>query len=294
MSTIIKSDQLSVEIGMPGTSYSGSRFDWTGFIQQVTLASGNHTFCIPESLIEGEGTGGVGLCNEFGIRTPVGYEQLAVGDCFPKVGVGLLTRMDEEPYNFFKSYPIQPFPIHVEQGSDYIRYVTEALPCNGYAFKLEKEITVHDATLSINYALHNVGEKPIMTNEYVHNFISIDDQPIGPDYVLHLPDEINLMEDTSDYTQDILQVEGQNLSWNKQVEGMFYCIIPEFKTQAPYYWEVTNKQAGAGLRERGSAPAIFTALWGVAHVLSPEVFVAINVNPGEKQQWSRSYDFFTL
>src|SRR5690554_4456888 len=86
VSTIIRNEHLSVEIGEPG-NYNGSRFDWTGFIQQVTLASGNHTFCTPESLIHGEGSGGAGLCNEFGIHMPVGYDdQLAIGDCFPKIG----------------------------------------------------------------------------------------------------------------------------------------------------------------------------------------------------------------
>ncbi len=293
MSTIIKSDQLSVEIGMPG-EYSGSRFDWTGFIQQVTLISSKHTFCAPESLTEGTGTGGIGLCNEFGIRTPIGYDQAAVGDYFPKIGVGLLTRTDEGPYDFFKSYPNQPFPIHVEQGSDYIRYVSEALPCNGYAFKLEKEITVQGATLTINYSLHNIGEKAIATNEYVHNFLSIDDQPIGPSYVLHFPEDATLIGDTSKYTQDTLHINGKHISWNKQVDEMFYCTVPAFHSEAPFYWEVTHSEAGAGIRERGSAPAAFTALWGVSHVLSPEVSVDINVNPGERQRWSRSYDFFTL
>ncbi len=293
MNTVIKSDQLTVKISKPG-NYGGARFDWTGFVQQVTLAAGNHTFCTLESLIDGAGTGGIGLCNEFGISTPVGYDGLAIGECFPKVGVGLLTMIDNEPYDFFKSYPVRPFPIQVEQGPDYVRYVSKALPCNGYAFRLEKELLVQGATLTIDYALHNVGEKPIVTSEYVHNFLAIDEQPIGPDYVLNFSEDIHLIEEPSAYTQDILHIEGQNLGWNKQVEDMFYCRLAEFKTQVPYYWEITNKHAGAGLRERGSNPASFTALWGVGHVLSPEVFIAINVSPGGTQRWTRSYDFFTL
>jgi hypothetical protein len=290
---VIKSDQLSVEIGNPG-AYNGTRFDWTGFIHQVTLASGNHTFCAPESLIANQGTGGIGLCNEFGIHTPIGYEDIVVGDSFPKVGVGLLRRTDEEPYNFFRSYPVQPFPVQVEQGSDNVRFVSESIPHNGYAFKLEKELLVQGATLTINYALHNVGEKPVVTNEYVHNFLSIDEQPIGPDYVLHFPEHVNPLQDMSEYTQETLRFEGQDIGWNKQVEGMFYCTVPKFNADVPYYWELTHKHAGAGLRERGSATAAFIALWGVGHVLSPEVFVDISVNPGETQRWSRSYDFFTL
>jgi len=289
--TVIKSEQISVEIGNPG-EYNGSRFDWTGFIHQVTLISGNHTFCAPESLVIGEGTGGVGLCNEFGIHIPIGYEDAQVGDTFPKIGVGLLTRTDHDPYNFFKSYPILPFPIQVEQGSDYVRYVSESIPCNGYAYKLEKEVLVQGATLTINYALHNVGTKPIITNEYVHNFLSIDEQPIGPDYVLQFPEHVVPLQEMSEYTEQTLLFKDQEIRWNKSVDAMFYCRVPGFGEDVPYYWEITHKQTGAGLRERGSATATFIALWGIAHVLSPEVFIDIHVNPGETQRWNRSYDFF--
>lgn len=98
----------------------------------------------------------------------------------------------------------------------------------------------------------------------------------------------------SDYTRSTLQFNGQNVTWNEQVDSMFHCSLPKFEADVPYYWELTHKKAGAGLRERGSASASSIALWGVTHVLSPEVFVDISVNPGETQRWNRSYDFFTL
>jgi len=34
---VLKSDQLTVEIAQPGVFYNGTRFDWSGFITQVTL-----------------------------------------------------------------------------------------------------------------------------------------------------------------------------------------------------------------------------------------------------------------
>src|SRR5688572_25534831 len=83
------SDRLRVDIATPGSStYAGSRFDWTGLITQVTL-DGRHTFCGQEAT-DGTGTGGIGLCNEFGIFEPVGYDDARVGDQFPKLGIGLL------------------------------------------------------------------------------------------------------------------------------------------------------------------------------------------------------------
>ena len=49
--------RLQVEIAEPGEVYHGSRFDWTGFITQVTL-DGEHTYCVPESLVPGQGSDG--------------------------------------------------------------------------------------------------------------------------------------------------------------------------------------------------------------------------------------------
>jgi hypothetical protein len=34
------------------------------------------------------------------------------------------------------------------------------------------------------------------------------------------------------------------------------------------------------------------AVWGVGHVISAEIFVEINLQPGEKQSWSRQFEFF--
>jgi hypothetical protein len=290
MSIVIKNEQLTVEIGKPG-QYSGSRFDGTGFIHQVTLAAGNHTFCTPESLIAGSGSGGIGLCNEFGIRMPVGYDDVAVGDYFPKVGAGLLQRTDLEPYDFFKEYPIQPYPIQSEHGADYVRYIADPIPHNGYAFRFEKEVRIEGATLTIHYELHNVGEKPVVTNEYVHNFLSIDHHPVGPDYVLHFPEQL---VPSHDMTGSVLEFNGQHVSWSKKVDTMFQCNLPGYESDVPYYWELTHKKAGVGLRERGRSPASSVVLWYTSHVLSPEIFVDINVKPGECQRWSRSYDFFTM
>ncbi|MFD1908517.1 hypothetical protein ACFSQ7_37740 [Paenibacillus rhizoplanae] len=89
MTRILSNGVLTVEIAEVG-AYGGTRFDWTGFITGVTLEQGGHTFCVPESLVPGQGTGGIGLCNEFGISRAIGYEDAAAGEWFPKFGIGLL------------------------------------------------------------------------------------------------------------------------------------------------------------------------------------------------------------
>ena len=83
----LKSDRLLVEIAKPGTVYAGSRFDWTGFITQVYL-DGKHTFCAYEDVVPGLGSGGIGFCNDFGLNTPIGYDEAEIGEGYMKIGIG--------------------------------------------------------------------------------------------------------------------------------------------------------------------------------------------------------------
>ena len=134
----LRTDRLHVQIAEPGTLYRGSRFDWTSFITQVTLDE-EHTFCTPESLVAGEGTGGIGLCSEFNISRPIGYDQAQPGQKFPKLGVGLLTRPDTCTYAFDIPYTICPFPIQTAVASDRVHFVVHPIPCQGVAARFGKD-----------------------------------------------------------------------------------------------------------------------------------------------------------
>jgi len=78
----LENGRLNVEIARPGSVYNGSRFDWTAFITKIVLDN-KYSFCAPESEIPGQGSGGFGLCNEFGINTPIGYDEAKPQEKFP-------------------------------------------------------------------------------------------------------------------------------------------------------------------------------------------------------------------
>jgi hypothetical protein len=295
---ILSNPLLRVEIGQPG-EYAGSRFDWTGFIRQVTLLEGGHTFCSVESLTPGHGTGGAGLCNEFGIHHPIGYESAAPGGLFPKLGVGLLTRPDEGPYDFYRPYDVQPYPVEVQAGTAEVSFISEPVPCSGYAARLTKRISLNGASLTMEYELRNTGEQPIETTEYVHNFVVIDGLPVGPGYTLRLAQPLTPRDNLPPATKGLLVFDGRTITWTRALAGSdtFYCQFPGYAdddADSQYHWELVHQEAGAGLRESGTAPVRSLALWGEKHVLSPEVFIDVRVAPGGEQRWSRTYDFFTL
>ncbi|MFP4979009.1 hypothetical protein ACE6ED_26660 [Paenibacillus sp. CN-4] len=282
---------LTVEINDEEAA-KGTRFDRTGFITQVTLHPGNHTFCVPESYTEGEGTGGSGLCNEFGISRTIGYDEAAPGEWFPKLGVGLLQRKGEEPYFFADRYPEQPFQVRVNVTAEEVNYEAEPADCRGYSARLQKTIRLLENRLIINYTLTNTGVKPIETEEYVHNFVGINGAKVGKTYELMFPGPAEVSAPESAYTEQLLQAEDNRISWTAEPDRQFYCLLKGCDAEAQAYrWKLVHKPTGASVSESGSFPVAKAALWGDRHVISPEIFIQLSVQPGENASWWREYCF---
>jgi hypothetical protein len=285
---------LEVEIADVG-AYTGSRFDWTGFITQVTLKNLGHTFCVLEKPIPLSSIEGAGICNEFGLFEAIGFEETKAGEAFPKLGVGLLTKQDDNPYACSNAYPIVPYSIETEYNLPHsIEYIVQPEDCRGYAAKLTKRISLHDSSLHIDYTLENVGIHDIQTNEYTHNFMGINQQPIGPDYSLSFsfPIEIEVME--PNYTPSILGIGGNEVNWSGIPQQSFYCRLKGYPQNEAVNWELIHPKSGAGMREVSDFSVSMIALWGTTHVVSPEVFIAIQLKQGEVQTWRRVYDFFEM
>jgi hypothetical protein len=317
---LLTSDRLTVEIAPPGTAYDRTRFDWTVFITQVTL-NGEHTYCVPEDPDPTKGTGGIGLCNEFGIETAIGYDDAQPGECFPKLGIGVLEKADEGPYTFLRPYKVvERFPIQIETTANSATFVVEPVDCRGYAARLTKMVTVEGATLQIAYRLENVGHKPVVTDEYCHNFSGIDGHLLGPDYVLCLPYDVRFEEPPPAMLRralpgflrkvlpdallsvvvrtmlrrmgKVLVVNGPEISLHESPERPFYRrLVGYAKTDQPQ-WELVHTPSGVGMREIDDFAPCRVALWGTTHVISAEIFCPIDVQPGETQTWTRRYEFF--
>jgi hypothetical protein len=292
----LASDRLAVEIAPPGTAYARTRFDWTAFIAQVTLDQ-RHTFCVPEDPDPDKGTGGIGLCNEFGIDQPIGYDDARPGECFPKLGIGVLERAEKSPYTFMHPYKVvERFPIQIETTANSARFVVEPVECRGYAARLTKTVTVESATLQVAYELENVGQKPITTNEYCHNFCGIDGHLMGPDYSLRLPYPIHfepLPQALAGHTpSEILVVQEHALRLRETPQHPFYRRLAGFAQTGQPQWELVHTPSGVRMREIDDFAPCRVALWGTTHVISTEVFKALDVQPGETETWTRRWEFY--
>lgn len=314
----IRSARLDVEIAQPGTLYTGSRFDWTGYISQITL-DGQHTFCAPESLEPGKGTGGLGLCNEFGIETAIGYQDARTGEAFPKLGIGLLARSDDSPYNFFKPYElIEPFPLTVETSQDRAVFTLDPLNCRGYAARLRKTISAAQNELSIHYELENTGTRALITEEYCHNFMAIDRHSIGPDYQLRLgfkpelePPGPDMRKSAPGWIQilapkfildraaqsmmrkmaDSIELKEDRLEFRAIPKSAFYSRLAGFSRSGRDQFKLVYMPEQISISEMDDFEPMRFAVWGMAHVASAEVFKRIDLDPGQSTAWTRRYTF---
>ncbi len=293
MTHIIKNDTLEVAIDTPLENYEGSRFDWTGKISSVKFKS------LPLTTIEDTESKdvnflGKGLYNEFGITSPIGFEETPMGGWFHKIGIGLLKK-EHKNYLFHRNHIIKPTSFDINYENDKIKIICKSELVNGYSYILKKEIRVSENSFTIDYSLHNTGEKKIITDEYVHNFMAINNALIGEDYTLKFPFPINpsLFDETVN-NENAVEIGLDNITFNKTPEQQFFFSNLTGGKELEAEWTLTNLKANVGIKEIGNFKTDKINLWGWKHVISPELFFKISLIPGKSLEWSRKFEVFKI
>ena len=289
---ILKNEHLKATLLQPGDPvYRRTRFDWTGFMTGVEL-DGKYTFTVKEQENpERRTTGGEGFCCEYPFDQVI--NEAAIGERFPKPGVGLLTRPDEKPYHFGRDYEVVPFEKKTEIHEDYAVFVQEPMEALGYAFRETKTVRLEGQSIVTETVLENTGDKELELEEYNHNFVGINHLPIGPDYELDYPG----FDFTGKPDCDCIRAQESHITWYTAPTHPFYYELPSpQENDKPYNWKLINTKAGAGVCEKVDAPLGVSRckLWGVDHVSSCEVMVRIRIPAGESMKWTRTLSFFEI
>ncbi|MBN2618030.1 MAG: hypothetical protein JXR64_06925 [Spirochaetales bacterium] len=286
MSLILNKDTLQIQINEPGEVYTGSRFDWLGQITSIKL--GGKEFCGVETLNGDESTMGQGLYNEFGIEKVMGYDSIHLGESFTKIGVGQLKKNSFNKYMFYKEYINNPIKYEITRDIDRVKFTTNDTRNQKYAYKYIKEIILNSRGFDILYSLENWGSEYIDTNEYAHNFLNLDCNNIDSKYFLCLSENIDCKREYINPEKKV-NFEKNCVTFNSEIKDVFFFsgLIPEDLTKAS--WILKHEKSGLSIKEEVNANIENLNIWGTAHVISPEIFVKINIKPGEKYEWSRSY-----
>jgi hypothetical protein len=292
--------------------YRGTRFDWSGVIGSLEYKG--HQYYGPwftktdptvndfvyrgTDIVAGPCSAITGPVEEFStLDKALGYDEAKPGGTFLKIGVGVLRKPPEGgTYSRFRLYQIvDPGTWKVRTTGNSIEFTQDVADVSsGYGYHYRKTIRLVPGRpeLVMDHALKNTGKRPIASNVYNHNFLVLDGQPPGPDFVLKMPFQIqtNRALDSA-----LAEVRGNQIMYRRALRDK-ETVYAEFQgfgaTAADYRFTIENRKTGAGMRITGNRPLSKVALWSIRSVLSLEPFIAMNIEPGREFTWQYTYTYY--
>jgi hypothetical protein len=277
--------------------YRGTRFDWSGVIPDLECKG--HTYCAQwfDNYNPITHDALMGPVESF---SPLGYEEAKPGDHFVEIGVGTLSKVQDDKYTPFKYYPIVNSGIWKVKTKPASIEFTHTLHDSLYPYEYEKKETLVKGKpiLLITHSLKNTGNKNIETSVYNHNLFVFDKQPTSAGFVVTYP--FNPVPEAEGERgigpADIATIKDNQVIFNRNPEKKesVYCIIKGYGTSSKDYdIKIENHTTGAAVRITSDQPMSKLAFWGSSAIFSPEPFIRINIQPGETFNWIISYEFYT-
>jgi hypothetical protein len=305
----LSNGSLRVKLYLPDAAngfYRASRFDWSGMIYSLEYAG--HRYYAPwfqrtdpkvhdfiyqgKEIVAGPCTAATGPAEEF---TELGYNDAKPGGTFLKIGVGVLRRPDDAPYDRYKLYEVvDPGKWKTNVTPTAVEFTQQVNdPATGYGYEYRKTVRLagSGAELAIEHSFRNTGRKPISSRVYNHNFLVLDGQAPGPDVRISVPFDI-----ASPKPPDaaMAEIRGKEIVYRKTLEGEER-VTTEMNgfgaAASDYDVRVRNTRTGAGVRITADRPLARLMLWSIRAVLSVEPFVEFAVNPGETYTWKLNYRY---
>lgn len=184
----ISNDTLKITLHAPDGAkgyYRGTRFDWAGVFRSIEYKGCNYAEEWFENYSPVMHDAVCGPVEEF---SPIGLEEVAAGEPFLKIGVGMLEKM-EGPYDRFKLHNIvNPGVRTAEVTGDSIIQTHSLESEQGYAYEYVKEIRLTgENRFRISHSLRNTGRKVLKGDVYNHNFFTLGLLETGPSRHLDFP-----------------------------------------------------------------------------------------------------------
>ena len=242
----------------------------------------------------------MGPVQEF--RTPLGYDDVQVGETFVKIGVGGLKKIPEKSYRFGFTYElINPGKWSFKKKKDEVLFTHELIDSSGYSYLYTKTVRLEKGkpVMTLQHSLKNTGRKPIATSVYNHNFFVIDQEPTGPNIKMSFPFDIKV-EDKGDGTLrgfgTIAEIRGKSIIYNREVnkgEYVFSNGLEGFRNvPGDYHIVIENLKTGAGVKITSDAVIEKMVYWACSTTACPEPYIQVNVAPGKEIKWKYVYEFF--
>lgn len=286
MSSIITLEKgdLKIELAKPGTYYQGTRFDWSGIFRSIEYRGesfADEWFDSPDPLRHDNVCG---TSEEF--SGVIGYDEAPVGGEFLKVGVGLLKKPDNSPYDLFHTYEI------VDGGKRHLRAnrrkasFTHLLK-GWYKYRKKIKITGPD-TFRISHRLKNTSCDTLFLAHYCHNFFTFGLRSVGPERSVEFgytisgdwrEDNIHARKDSSRIWMEGRMEEGQ-----KSFIGNLTASSPQKNG-----YNFVLKAGSKSVKISCNKPMGKSVFWSNNRVFCPEPYIELTIAPGQSVVWEAEY-----
>jgi hypothetical protein len=287
---------LKATIRLPDASrgyYRGTRFDWSGLVSQVEFKGHTYFGELKRPHKPTVHDHAAGLCDEFGMGSPLGYNEVKRGGAFLKIGVGTLLRGKEPRYGFHLDYAIaEPAPWDIQKDGARITFTQKVTGPRGWGYRYVKTVALEKGRpiLSVRHVLANTGRKRIRTDHYCHNMFIFDQQPVGRPYRVAFtfppkalrpsPEQANLQECEFRFVEKVLK-------------GHFWSPLIGYTLPRHKTFVVLHDPSGLSLKVSTARAPSKICMYAEKTAVCPETFVSLDVAPGRSITWTTEHEFGT-
>ncbi len=277
--------------------YRSSRFDWTGQIGLVKwlghTAYGDWKF--PHDPTNTEHA--TGPAEEFDQYTAPGFSTIGTDGVYLKIGVGGLRRATgENNYSPYPAHTISEYGTRtITRGLHWVTHTHSIPAIQGWRYFYTKTITLGDSanTYVIDHSLNNTGTKVINTVQYNHNLTTFDGEFIDSAFKVIFPFKAI---PKSNIDNSIFTFQDNTISFHRIMDNIAVYtpldnVPATVEANAFTIWNIRSK---VGMKSWGDQVLNKMEFFSFGHIVCPEPFIDISVNPGQTKSWKYTYKFMTM
>ncbi len=239
-----------------------------------------------DGLVAGPDSAASGPVEEFG---QIGFESTKPGDLFLKIGVGLLRKPDDKPYDKYRHYEIADWGQRSVRTTRDSVTLTQTMTAGPQPYVYEKTLRLVKDRMVIDHVLRNTGAKPINTNVYDHNFLRL--VPGNSGIRATFPFAVAAATPPA---ADLIRLDGRTMTYLRTMadkERVSFTLTGFGASAADYDIDITDTATGAGVRMQGDQPITRINIFSIDRVQAVEPYVAIEIPPGGEKRWSYTYTY---
>ncbi len=274
---------LSVCLAEPRSYYQGIRFDACGVFRHIIkdgYVFAGKWFDADDPLRHDN------VCGPseefFGVY---GYDEAPVGGSFLKVGVGLLRKESDAPYDWFHLYGLADGGrFSLQKGGTAVEY-SHAI--DGFYRYVKKIEILSEDSFAISHKFAWLGPGTIELLQYCHNFFTFGDVPVGPSRRIDFPAKPygTWREDSTHGYQD-----GTSLLYDVEILPGEKAYIGNLQLDPdPGHYSLVLSEGERSVEIKSDRPLDHMVMWACRRVACPEPYVRIHVDEGAEASWTNIY-----